>query len=323
MFPFLPKMTIPAFNFGLPVYEIGVPVPNTALPAVNTTIPVFKITVPANEMTVPAVNVIKNISNIAKIIVGIIILTCEIAISEVNFIKPPKGDYKKMQDNEVAEFDSAVRMIDFRNGHATVFIGNEKMSEGFAALETEIASLEAAGANRVLSSGLKRDATNDKGSATALLSKLIRKCVSTAKLIKKEVPDFDNTFVIRRGTLSVQEMLDVARAFSAKLTVEIAGKFDKFGAKSVNAANFNAKIAAVEAARSQQNTGKSSGVAATAATRDASKRLMKIRRMLAAVGTNIIEELEDAALLAEWKSACRVEKRRTPAPQTPPTSENS
>lgn len=228
-----------------------------------------------------------------------------------------------MTDNEIAEFDSAVRIIDFRNGHVTLFANNQKMSEGFSALEADIASLEAAGANRVSSSGLKRDATLDKGSATDVLYKLIRKSVNTAKLIKKEEPDFDNTFIIRRGTMSGLETLEVARAFAVMLTPPVAEKFKDFGAASVNAANFNTKIAAVEAARTQQNTGKSSGVAATAATRDASKRLMQTRRMLAAVGTNIIEELNDEALLAEWKSACRVEKRKSSAPQTPPKPADS
>lgn len=316
MFPFLPKMTLPASRLGLPVYELGIP-------AFNAIIPTLKTTIPANEISLPAVNVIKNISNIAKIIVGIIIPTYELAIPKVNFIKPPKGDYKNMTDNEVAEFDSAVRMIDFNNGHVTVFINNVKMTGGFPALEADIASLEAAGANRVSSSGSKRDATQDKGSATDVLYKLIRKSVNTAKLIKKDEPDFDNTFKIRRGTMSGIETLDVARAFADMLTATVAKKFDDFGAVSVNAANFNAKIAAVEAARTQQNTSKSSGVAATAATRAASKRLMKNRRTLAAVGTNIIEELKDEALLAEWKSACRVEKRKSSAPQTPPTPAKS
>ena len=178
MFPFLPKMIIPASKLGLPVYELSLPACNAVLPVFNTTIPAFNTTIPANEMTIPAVNVIKNISNIAKIIVGIIIPTCEIAIPENNFIKPLEGDYKKMTDNEVAEFDSAVRIIDFRNGHVTLFTDNAKMSDGFSALEAEIASLEAAGANRVSSSGLKRGATSDKGSATDILSKLIRKSVT-------------------------------------------------------------------------------------------------------------------------------------------------
>lgn len=337
-------MTIPASELGLPVYELVLPVPDTILPvseimlpasevmlpaselmlpAYDAIVPDFETTISANEIILPAVNVVKNIFNIAKIIVGIIISTCELAITKINFTKIKRGDYKIMTDDEVAEFDSAVRMVDFKNRHADIFADNAKMTSIFAALEADIATLEAAGANRVSSSGLKRDATINKGSAKAALYQLLRKTVNTAKLIKSDEPDFDNTFKIRRGTLSEQEILDYARAFADDLTAPTAAKFSDSGAPSVNAANYNANIAAFETARTQQNTGKSGGVAATAATKAASKRLMQNRRKLALIGTNIIEELDDAALLAEWKSACRVEKRKSPAPQTPPTPTDS
>lgn len=220
-----------------------------------------------------------------------------------------------MTDQEINEFNSAVRMIDFKTVNTNVFNNNLKMTSGFTALEADVAILETAGANRLSASGLRSDGTADKRAAKSDLYALVRKTVETGKMIKNEEPDFDNKFKIKRGTLSGQELLDAARAFVTDLTAPILDKFEEYGAASVKADNFNDKITAFEAARTQQNAGKSSGVAATAQVKAAIKRLKKSRRTIAQIGENILEESGNEALLAAWRSACRVE-RQNPAPKT-------
>lgn len=223
-----------------------------------------------------------------------------------------------MTDEEVNEFNSAVRMIDFKTAHPDLFTDNPLMMSGFTALEAAVPVLETAGANRLSARGSRSDGTADKRAALADIYALIRKTVETAKLIKKEQPDFNNTFKIRRGTLGEQEILDAARAFADDLVAPVAARFGAFGAASVKASNFTARLAAYETARAQQSSGRSSGVAATAQTKAASAEIKKTRRTIAKIGENIIDESGDEALLAEWRSACRVEKRKRNDPDDAP-----
>ncbi|CAN5486027.1 hypothetical protein BH10ACI1_BH10ACI1_33770 [soil metagenome] len=226
-----------------------------------------------------------------------------------------------MNDADFIEFDSAVRMIDFKTANPNVFRNNQKMTDGFTALEADVATLEAAGASRVSSKGLRSDGTADKRAAKTDLYALVRKIIETGKTIKKEEPDFDNKFKVRRGTLSGQEILDAGRAFAADLTAPTVAKFADYALAAANPTTLNAKIDAFETARAQQNTGKSGSVAATATTRAAIGRIKKTRRTVAKIGENIIEETNDAGLVAEWKSACRIERRakKTTGTPTPPT----
>jgi hypothetical protein len=230
--------------------------------------------------------------------------------SRTNFNKNPTGGTKSMTDEEINVFNSAVRMIDFKLSNPNAFKTNAKMVSSFQAIESDVTILETAGASRLSASGVQTDGTVDKRAARADLFALVRKAVETGKTIKKEEPDFDNKFKTRRGTLGSQELLDVARAFANDLTPAVADKFSEYGAASVKAENFTDKIAAFESARTQQNAGKSGSVAATAQTKAAIGRLKKTRRTTAQIGENILEELGDAALLAAWRSACHVEKRK-------------
>jgi hypothetical protein len=220
-----------------------------------------------------------------------------------------------MTDVDFIEFDSTGRMIDFNEAHSDLFKNNTLLVSLFVLLNADVAILETAGASRVSSKGLRSDGTTDKEAARIDLYALVRKIIENAKLIKKNDPDFDNVFKIRRGTLSTQELLDAARAFAENLTAPVAQKFADLSLLTATAANVNTKIDVLEAAGTHQNQGRASGVAATATTRAAIKRLKKNRRTAAQIGENIIEADDDAGLLAEWESACRIarrEKKNTP-----------
>ncbi len=221
-----------------------------------------------------------------------------------------------MTDNEIKEFDSADRMTEFKMRHPDVFKGNARIMSGFDSLEADITLLENQGAIRITSKGLRSDGTQDKSAAKSALYKLVRKAVDTGKLIKKEEPEFDNQFKIRRGTMSNPELLDAARGFAVLLTTETAKKMSEFGASSVNADNFKDKIKTFEAGRAQQDAGRGAGVAATAEIKAVMKRLRSTRRTVAKIGTNIIEDTDDAGLLGEWQSASKIEKSGKSAPNT-------
>ena len=246
---------------------------------------------------------------------------CEQAVSGHKFTKNVTLEDKKMTDDDVNEFDAVVRMIDFKNAHSGVFGSNQRMKNGFIQLDLDIAVLEASGASRVSSRGLRTDGTADKSAAKSALNRILRNIIETARTIKKAESDFDNRFRVRRGTLSGQEMLDIARAFALDLTEPVAQKFADFGRVSATATNLNAAADAYEAARTQQNEGKGGSVAATAEEKAAIGRIRKNRQAMAVIGKNILEETGDAGLLAEWKAACKVERRRSSKnnpPENPP-----
>lgn len=314
---FVRKASVPVDERSVPACKTSVPVHKTAVPVRKMTVPEFEIAVPACKTIVPACKTIVPVREITIPARKRAVNTFKFDVYPTKFLKfaakfnkQPYRRNKKMTDEEINEFNSAVMMIDYKTAHPNVFKDNAKMTGGFAALEADIAVLEAAGANRLSASGARSDGTIDKRAAKADLYALVRKTIETAKLIKKEEPDFDNTFKIPRGSLSGPQLLDSARSFANDLTPALVAKFGEFGAGSVKPDNFNTKITTYETARTHQNTGKTGSVAATAETRAASARLKKNRRTVAQIGENILEESDDAGLLAAWKSACHVEKRR-------------
>ncbi|CAN5442509.1 hypothetical protein BH10ACI1_BH10ACI1_31740 [soil metagenome] len=226
-----------------------------------------------------------------------------------------------MNDRDITEFDSAVRMTEFFATNNNLLKDNAKAVSTNAALLTDIVVLETAGASRISASGLRTDGTADKRAAKSDLNKYVRKIAATAKTIKKEEPDFDNQFKIPRGTPSGQQLLDIAGAFANDLTPAATAKFNEFGLSGAISTNLTNKINTFEAARTQQNTGKGSGVAATAQTRAAIAGLKKNRRTQKVVVENMLEENGDAGLIAEWQSACHIEKaaKKTTGTPTPPT----
>lgn len=224
-----------------------------------------------------------------------------------------------MTDDERNEFDSAVRMTELGVEYDDIFKNNAKVVALLIALSADIGVLETAGAARVSASGLRTDGTQDKSAAKSDLNKFVRKIAGTAKTIKKEDPAFDNTFVLQRGTMGGQQLLERARSFKNDLTPAIVAKFDGFGITDA-ATKIDTKINVFEAARTQQNSGKSGGVAATAQTKAAIKSLKKNRRILKVIGENILEEAGDEAKLAAWRSASHV-ARPKPAPKPEPPTE--
>ena len=223
-----------------------------------------------------------------------------------------------MNDRDLAEFDSAIRMTEFFATNNDLLKDNAKAVSTKNALLANIDVLETAGADRISATGLQKDGTLDKRAAKSSLNVFVRKIASTAKIIKKEEPDFDNLFKIPRGSLSGQQLLDTANAFIGDLTPAVVTKFNDYGIAGDIPTNLTNKVNAFEAARTQQNAGRGSGVAATAQTRAAITSLKKNRRTLKTIVENMLEENGDAGLIAEWKSACKVETPKPPTPSTPP-----
>lgn len=226
-----------------------------------------------------------------------------------------------MTDDELKVTKSARRMTDMMTANNDVFRNNSKAIEFKNAILADLAVLETAGADKISSRGQKLNATADKTSAETSLEKFLRKIASTAKIIKKAKPDFNNTFVMSNRGYGSQELLDTAQAFKDDLTPETAAEFDEFALASATPANVQTKIDACSAARTEQNTGQGGTIASTAEVKAAIKRIRANRMSLKEIGENILDELGDAGLIAEWKAACKIEKRaKNEPPPTPPNN---
>lgn len=303
---FVPEIAVPVFKRAVFTPEIAVLISETTIPASDiivpadeTIIPAPEITVLTDEMTVPV---------------------CKTSVCGWKTGKNLNRRIKTMTDEEINEFNSAVRMTEMGAEYNDMFKDNLKALALLSALNADILILEAAGAARVSASGLRTDGTRDKGAARNDLYKLVRKIAATAKTIKKEEPDFDNKFILQRGTLSSQQLLDTARGYKNDFVPATVAKFVDYGV--MDAANrIDTKISVFETARIQQNSGKSGGVAATAQTKAAIRNLRKTRRSLKIIGANILEEAGDEARLAAWHSACHVARSKpVPKPAAPPVT---
>lgn len=220
-----------------------------------------------------------------------------------------------MTDGDIREIISAERMVAVMTANNNVFKDNVRAMSLKTALIDDVALMNASGASAISAMGLQKDGTQDKNAALTTLEKFIRKIAANGKVIKKDDPTFDNTFKIPRGSFNNQALLETAQAFIDNLTPAAVAKFSEYGYNSVTPTNLQAKIDAVFAGGTQQNEGRTGGVAATANEKATIKRLRANRRLLKAIGENITEEKGDAGLIAEWKSACKIEKNK---PSTPP-----
>ena len=224
-----------------------------------------------------------------------------------------------MTDGDIREVISAERMVAVLVANDDVFKNNVRAMSLKTALIDDVALMNASGASGISAMGLQKDGTQDKNAALTTLEKLVRKIAANGKVIKKDDPTFDNIFKIPRGSFNSQVLLETARGFIDDLTPAAVAKFADYGYASVTPANLQGKIDAVLAGSTQQNEGRSGGVAATANEKAVITRLKSNRRILKTIGENITEETGDAGLVAEWKSACKLEKPKpTPTP-TPPT----
>lgn len=223
---------------------------------------------------------------------------------------------KTMNDRDLAEFNSAVRMSEFGAANSAELKSLTKVVAGFADLNADIAALETTGATRVSADGTRSDGTVDKRTAKDSLYETVRRIARTARTIKKVEPDFNDKYKLTEGTLSGQNLVELATAFRDDFVTD-AAKFAEYGLPATVSQTLTDKIAAYESARAEQNTGAGSGVAMTAQIRAVMKNLMQTRRMLRTIVANFY--LDNPAKSAEWKSACHVKKPDAPKNPVPPT----
>lgn len=222
-----------------------------------------------------------------------------------------------MTDRDIAEFNSAVEMRDYAAANDDDFKDNAIAVAMLAEINQDITALTDSGAARLTAIGERSDGTLDKRTAKAALFALVKFIAGNGRTIKKMDPTFDNTFVLPKGSnIGYQELIEVSEAFKDNLVGATLTRFTDLGVDANVPTLLQTRIADYNAARTQQNTGKNSGIQATGQTRLTMTRLKRNRRTLQQLGENLY--FNSPAKLAAWKSACRVKK--PDAPPTPPTT---
>lgn len=194
--------------------------------------------------------------------------------------------------------------------------------ELFAANKVNITRLHQAGVTSDASSAAGKSATRSKVARSREIESDLRRVARTARLIEKKVPGFQNTFEMRRGTVSYQELIDKANGF---ITNRLDNKND-FAKYGLTDAFFNRLQADVnefaEAAEGQTNA-KFAVVGATADVEAILEDALETRAELKIAIENHYQD--NPPKLAEWLTAQHIARaaRRTeeePAPPpTPPT----
>ena len=221
-----------------------------------------------------------------------------------------------MLDRDLAEFNSAVEMRDYAAANNDDFKDNPTAVALIASINQDIAELTASGAARITAVGERSDGTLDKRTAKAALYALVKHIAANGRTIKKMDPTFDNTFILPKGSnIGYQQLIEVSESFKNNLVGATLAKFTNISVDENIPVLLQNRMDDYNAARNQQNTGKSESVEATAETNTTITRLKSNRRILEQLGKNLY--FSSPAKLAAWKSVCRL--RKTGSSNTPPT----
>lgn len=185
----------------------------------------------------------------------------------------------------------------------------------FAANKTNITRLRDAGVTGDTSSAAGKSATRSKVARSRQIQSDLRRVARTAKLLEKKVAGFQNTFDMKGGGLSYQELVDKSNAFIAN---RVANKndFAKYGLADAFFAELEADVTELVEATEGQADAKRTGVGTTADSEAVLEDTLEVRGELKIAIENHYKN--NPQKLAEWLTASHI-KRRGETETPPPT----
>ena len=186
--------------------------------------------------------------------------------------------------------------------------------ELFAAIETHIAQLNAAGITSVSTESAGTSETRSKVARALEIETDLRLVVRTARQMAKKLPDFQNTFKLPRGGMSYQELIEHVEQFIA----DTAAHRDEFARRGLTAQFFTeltTDVAEFKQIAQQQADAKRTSVGTTAETEAILEDALETRSELKIALKNHYRR--DPAKLAEWLTAQHI-RRRGENRETPP-----
>lgn len=192
--------------------------------------------------------------------------------------------------------------------------------ELFAANKDNITRLHQAGVTSDASSAAGKSATRSKVARSREIHSDLRRVARTAKIIEKKVAGFQNTFEMKGGTLSYQELIDKANGFIAK-RLDNKNDFAKYGLADAFFTELQADVNELAEATGEQSSAQITGVGATADAEAILADALETRSELKIAIENHYKD--NPPKLAEWLTAQHIARTRRstdeePEPPAPP-----
>ncbi|CAN5569086.1 hypothetical protein BH10ACI1_BH10ACI1_18490 [soil metagenome] len=178
--------------------------------------------------------------------------------------------------------------------------------ELFIQNKANITRLNEAGINLATATGAKLSGTRSKVARADEIENDIRLVAGTARLIEKKFPDFQNTFILPRGSLTYEQVSQYAEAFIAGAPTHRA-KFTLYALNETFFTSLAAKVASLQTVSHEQADGKRTGVGANAEAEDAIKATLDTRKELDRAIKNHYRD--NPQKLAEWLTASHIKRR--------------
>jgi hypothetical protein len=205
------------------------------------------------------------------------------------------------------EILNTVERIDFY-GEANPQLATELPGtvEMFAANKANITRLHQAGITSDTNEAAGKSGTRSKVARASRIESACRRVAKTAKIIEKKVEGFVNTFEMRSGNYSYQDLIDKGDGFAAR-RVEHKTHFDKYGLTDAFFAELQTDVEEFREITHEQQDAKRTGVGTTADIEDILEDSLDVRSELKIAIENHYRD--NPAKLAEWLAASRIEKR--------------
>ena len=225
-----------------------------------------------------------------------------------------------MSDRKRNILEAAVRMDFFGEADAQLKTNVPYTVELFTENKDNIARLNQAGITSASAIGAGVSGTRSKAARAEEIEADIRLTAKTARIAEEKDDAFQNTFVLPRGSLTYEQIVQYADSFIADAPASKT-VFDKYALKTQFFTDLAAKVAGFRTALQEQSDGKRESVGATADTEDALKATLATRKELDRTIKNHYRN--NPQKLAEWLTASHIERKKDadePPPEDPPTT---
>ena len=224
-----------------------------------------------------------------------------------------------MNGVDTRRYEMLVRVRDFGVTYAERFPSPSIGGQAFAAVQAAVDHLSEHAASLLSGRGSAREGTTSKAVAREALRDDLDAITRTARAMALDTPGVDDKFRPPRGT-GDQTLLNAARAF-ARDAGPLVTQFVAHDMPEDFMEDLDKDIKEFEAAIRDRETGKDMNVAARASIESSMEAGLDAVRRLDAVVPNRLRD--DAAAVAVWERARRIEYRSSRAKaETPVTPES-
>ena len=212
-----------------------------------------------------------------------------------------------MSDRKRNILDAAIRIGFYGDANPQLAAEVPYTIELFAANQNNILRLNQAGITSASAGGAGISGTRSKVARADEIETDIRLVAQTARLIEKRFPDFQNTFVLPRGSLTYDQIFQYTESIIADAPAH-KEKFAQYALTDAFFTSLTGKVAGFRIASQEQADGKRTGVGATAEAEDAIKATLDTRKELDRAIKNHYRN--NPQKLAEWLTASHIRRKQ-------------